>query len=189
MQEEHGPVPVADLRRPGQRRRRRYVGSVIQPHAFAVLRASEMRRPGSTARLQRYRQRQPVVLSAVRQRPFGRPSSSISGCDRLLSGVCRGDRGRYAPTGSVHVRRNRGVVARESRRAGQARKLEIFRHPGRFRAIHRVPGIYAARVCRAAQSAQRPRLQRHVLRGLSACLVRLSAGHPVDDGRYKPHHV
>lgn len=185
MREEQSAVHVADLRRCV---RRRCAGAVEQHAAAVVLRTPGLQVPGQAGRLRvpAVRQRHPVPDDHGRVRA-GRP---------VLPGVPRATgRARRLHAGGVRVpgRRCPGRPRQRRRWPGRCRvhgrrrpgQLEVRGHTGRFRAVHRVPGAHAARLRHAVQPAQRARLLRHVLRGLSAHVVRLPAGHPVDDGHHR----
>jgi len=102
---------------------------------------------------------------------------------RVLCGVLRRGRANGGrQTGGVRVRlghRNAGHGC------GHTWKLEVPHHSGRFRAVCCVLGAHAARVRHTVRPPERPRLLRHVLRGLPAPVDRLPNDPPVDTGRHK----
>jgi len=172
VQEERDAVHVVRLRDG----RGRPAGGSVEQHGAAVLRAAGVHRSGHGGRRVRVdggRQTLPT--------PHRRPP--LAG-HRILRGAVR-RRGRA--TGG---RRPGGVRVHAGRRPGDRvrghpRQLEVLRHPGRFRAVGRVPSRHAARVRHAVRSPQRARLLRHVLRCLPAPGVRLPADRPVEAGRHR----
>jgi len=175
--EEPGAVPHAAGVPRGRGRRRR--GPVGQ-HAVAVSRASGMREQDHVVRRR-------LHAAGRRQSARVRRRRGAAAGRQLLSGTRR-DRGRPGgQAGGVRVRgrvrRLDGVREGGDRGRGRRGQLEIPGDARRLRAVDHMPRGHHGRLRRAVQPAQRPRLLRHVLRGLSARVVRLPAGRPVDAAR------